>query len=166
MDKDHARLHSYGTIDELNSVLGVARSHRLNAGLDEMVARVQMALFYVGADLATPLNADVQSIVRVDKPMVRQLEIEIDALDEELPVLKNFIVPGGTPGAATLNFARTVCRRAERWISTLGKETELNPQVQQYVNRLSDWLFVMARVENARAGVGDVLWESPRSQSN
>lgn len=164
VDKDHLRLHSYGTIDELNSILGMARAHGLGGELDEKVARIQMDLFHVGADLATPLDAEAKWIVRVDAAMITQLETEIDALENELPALKNFIVPGGTSGAATLHFARTVCRRAERWITSLGHETELNPLVRQYVNRLSDWLFVVARAANARAGVGDVLWHSPRTQ--
>jgi cob(I)alamin adenosyltransferase len=162
VDKDHLRLHAYGTIDELNSVLGMARSQPIDATLSEMLATVQMALFHVGADLATPLDADAQWVVRVDEAMITRLEQEIDTLDAELPELKNFIVPGGTGAAATLHFARTVCRRAERWITALAKETALNPLVQRYVNRLSDWLFVMARAANARAGVDDIPWQSPR----
>lgn len=163
VDKDHLRLHSYGTIDELNSILGMARAQGLDAALDEQVARIQMELFHVGADLATPLDADAKWVVRVDDAMTTQLEQEIDSLEGELTPLKNFIVPGGTIAAATLHFARTVCRRAERWTASLAKETELNPALKQYLNRLSDWLFVVARAANARTGQGDVLWHSPRS---
>lgn len=159
VDKDHLRLHAYGTIDELNSILGMARAQRLDSALDEKIRRVQTELFQIGADLATPLETEAKWIVRVDEAGIGNLEQEIDDLDATLPPLKNFIIPGGTQAAATLHVARTVCRRAERWIVALKKETEINPLVLQYINRLSDWLFVMARAANARDGVGDVLWE-------
>lgn len=162
VDKDHLRLHAYGTIDELNSVLGMARATVMDGALQPMLGRIQAELFHVGADLATPLDADAKWIVRVDAAMITRLEQEIDDFETELEPLKNFILPGGTPAAAHLHFARTVCRRAERWIVALHKEADLNPLVQQYTNRLSDWLFVIARVANARAGVPDVPWESPR----
>lgn len=161
VDKDHLRLHAYGTIDELNSVLGMARAAQLDAALDTVMGRVQAELFHVGADLATPLDAEAKWIVRVDEAMTSRLEQEIDAFETELEPLKTFILPGGMLAAAHLHLARTVCRRAERWIVALHKETDLNPLVQPYVNRLSDWLFVVARVANARAGVGDVPWEAP-----
>ena len=165
VSKNHDRLHAYGTIDELNSILGMARAHGMDDVLDEKVARIQAELFHVGADLATPLDADAKWIVRVDAAMITMLENEIDTLEETLSPLKNFILPAGTSGAATLHFGRTVCRRAERWIVALSQDTDLNPLVQQYVNRLSDWLFVVARAVNAKANVEDTVWQSPRDDS-
>lgn len=165
VDKDHLRLHAYGTVDELNSVLGLARALGLDSEIDALVGRVQMELFYVGADLATPLDAQATWIVRVDEAMVTALEADIDRLDEQIEPLKNFIVPGGTPGAATLHQARTVCRRAERWVVSLAKEEEIGSTVLHYLNRLSDWLFTTARAANAKAGVGDIAWHSPRQEN-
>lgn len=164
VSKDDARLHAYGTIDELNSILGMARAYGLDAALDQKIAQVQAELFEVGADLATPLEADAKWIVRVDEEMVQHLETEIDDFESELTPLKNFILPSGTPVAASLHFARTVCRRAERWIVSLSHIVEINPVVQHYVNRLSDWLFVAARIANHRANVEDVVWQSPRQK--
>jgi cob(I)alamin adenosyltransferase len=164
VSKDDARLHAYGTIDELNSILGMARAHGLDAELDQQLDHIQSLLFEVGADLATPLDADAKWIVRVDTAMVEQLESEIDVFESELAPLKNFILPNGTSAAATLHFARTVCRRAERWMVSLSRDVEINPVVRQYVNRLSDWLFVAARIANHRANVEDVIWQSPRQK--
>lgn len=160
--KDHLRLHTYGTVDELNSVIGLARAFGADNTLDNYLTKIQAELFHVGADLATPLDADAAWIVRVDAGMIERLEREIDEAENELEPLKNFILPGGTPTAATLHQARTVCRRAERWLVTLEKEEKVNPLVLQYLNRLSDWLFVMARIANKRAGVADVVWSAPR----
>ncbi|NDJ86504.1 MAG: cob(I)yrinic acid a,c-diamide adenosyltransferase [Chloroflexi bacterium] len=163
--KDDVRLHAYGTIDELNSILGMVRAGAIDPGLDHLLSRVQMELFHVGADLATPLEADAKWVARVDQAMIDQLETDINTLDEELSPLKNFIVPGGTPAAATLHFARTVARRAERWLVALSQQAEINAFLGPYVNRLTDWLFVLARAANARADVPDVPWTSPRSNS-
>ncbi|MBI5928495.1 MAG: cob(I)yrinic acid a,c-diamide adenosyltransferase [Chloroflexi bacterium] len=164
VSKDHLRLHAYGTVDELNTVLGLARALGLDRELDTLVGRIQMELFHVGADLATPMDAQATWLVRVDESMVTALEAEMDRLDEILEPLKNFIVPGGTAGAATLHQARTVCRRAERWVVSLHKEEPIGPFVLRYLNRLSDWLFVVARAANAKAGVGDIAWHSPRQE--
>ncbi|MCI0712455.1 MAG: cob(I)yrinic acid a,c-diamide adenosyltransferase [Chloroflexi bacterium] len=157
--KNHLRLHTYGTVDELNSVIGLARAFDIDDALNEMLERVQQELFHVGSDLATPLEADVEWVVRVKDEQVSRLEHEIDQLSEELEPLKNFILPGGTQAAATLHQARTVCRRAERWLAALNEEENINPTALQYINRLSDWLFVMARAANHRAGVDDVIWK-------
>jgi cob(I)alamin adenosyltransferase len=162
VSKNHLRLHTYGTVDELNSVLGLARALGLDSELDSKIGRIQSELFHVGADLATPLDAEAAWVVRVQTDMVQHLEAEIDKLEIELEPLKNFILPGGTPAAASLHQARTVCRRAERWLVALAEQTEINPAALQYLNRLSDWLFVMARAVNHRAGVSDVIWQTPR----
>jgi cob(I)alamin adenosyltransferase len=162
--KSATRLHAYGTIDELNSVLGVALAHGLAAEVAEKVSLVQRELFVVGADLATPLEAEAAWITRVTEDQITRLEREIDAMDEKLPTLKNFVLPGGTVGAANLHVARTVCRRSERWIVALSTKENINMSVLHYVNRLSDWLFTAARYENAIKGHDEPIWRSPREQ--
>jgi cob(I)alamin adenosyltransferase len=160
--KDTARLHAYGTIDELNSILGLAVAQGLSEEVAAKLNVVQNELFVVGADLATPLESETLTIMRVSEEQVTRLEREIDAMDDQLPPLKNFILPGGTAGAATLHVARTVCRRSERWVVALAGEENLNASILHYVNRLSDWLFVAARYENMRAGHEEAIWRSPR----
>ncbi|MFV9507348.1 MAG: cob(I)yrinic acid a,c-diamide adenosyltransferase [Oscillochloridaceae bacterium umkhey_bin13] len=158
--KDALRVQAYGTVDECNATLGVARAAGLEAGLDALLAQIQNQLFVVGADLATPDESP--HIPRIGAEEVAWLEATIDELEAELAPLRQFILPGGTPGAAQLHLARTVCRRAERWVVSLRQEETLNPQVLTYLNRLSDLLFVAARVANARANTPDVPWVSPR----
>jgi cob(I)alamin adenosyltransferase len=159
--KDDARLHAYGTIDELNSVIGLALAHGLTSELRDWLGVIQNELFVVGGDLATPLDAKADWITRLTEEPVTRLEREIDQMDEKLPPLKNFILPGGTTGAASLHVARTTCRRAERWIVTLSGQVEINASVLHYVNRLSDWLFTAARYENLLAGREDTIWTKP-----
>lgn len=160
VSKDSLRVHAYGTADECNAALGVARASGLDPALDELIGEIQAQLFVVGADLATP--GDSPHIPRVGEAEVRFLEETIDRLEGELEPLRQFILPGGTPGAAQLHLARTICRRAERWAVSLAQEEALNAQVLTYLNRLSDMLFVAARAANARAGRVDVPWVSPR----
>lgn len=160
--KDSVRLHAYGTIDELNSVLGLALAQGISAELAAKLNVIQNELFVVGGDLSTPLDAKAERIVRVEPSQATRLEREIDQMDERLPPLKNFILPGGTAGAATLHVARTVCRRAERWIVTLAHADKINEAVLQYVNRLSDWLFVAARYENMLASHEETIWQSAK----
>ncbi len=157
--KDSARIKAYGNVDELNAVLGIVRAAALPAGLDPLVERIQNELFVLGSDLATP--GDSARIPRIQESYIAQLEQEIDQFETELAPLKNFILPGGTMAAAQLHLARTICRRVERNIITLAGLEEITPFVLPYVNRLSDWLFVLARVANARAGVPDVTWHNP-----
>ncbi len=159
VSKDNARLHAYGTVDELNSILGVALAHAPHADITSPLMRIQAELFIMGADLATPLNAEADYIVRLDGTLTEQLEQEIDQFQRELPELKNFILPGGTPAAACLHQARTVCRRAERWVVSMDDD-DVNGEILVYLNRLSDWLFVAARVDNARAGINEPVWVS------
>jgi cob(I)alamin adenosyltransferase len=160
--KDALRVHAYGTIDECNAAIGVARASGMDAELDAMLAQIQDQLFVVGADLATP--GEASGIPRVGEAAVTFLETTIDDLEAELAPLKQFIHPGGQLAAAQLHLARTICRRAERWVVSLAREEPLNPHVLTYLNRLSDLLFVLARAANARAGVADVPWNSPRFQ--
>lgn len=162
--KDSARVQAYGTVDECNAAIGVARAalaaSPATAELDTLLARIQDQLFVVGADLATP--GEAANIPRIGPAEVATLEQTIDSLEAELAPLKQFILPGGAPGAAQLHLARTVCRRAERCVVALAREEPVGEQVGVYLNRLSDCLFVLARAANARAGVPDVPWNSPR----
>ncbi|PDW01578.1 cob(I)yrinic acid a,c-diamide adenosyltransferase [Candidatus Viridilinea mediisalina] len=158
--KDALRVHAYGTADECNAAVGLARAAGVDAELDALLAQVQNQLFVVGADLATP--GESSHIPRVTAEETRVLEEAIDTLEATLEPLKQFILPGGTVAAAQLHLARTVCRRAERWAVSLAQEEPLNNEVLGYLNRLSDFLFVAARVANARAGSPDVPWVSPR----
>lgn len=158
--KDSLRVQAYGSADECNAALGVARSLGLDPELDALLTEVQNQLFVVGADLATP--GENPNIPRVSEADVTFLEEWIDRLESELTPLRQFILPGGVPAAAYLHLARTVCRRAERWVVSLSRTEPINPQVLTYLNRLSDLLFVAARAANARAGAADIPWVSPR----
>lgn len=159
--KSSVRLHAYGTIDELNALIGVlitdvsdaAESH--GSQLLKGLTRIQHRLFRVGADLATPLSTDTK-VPRVEATHVQELEDVIPPIEGSLSPLQSFILPGGTRASALLHHARTVCRRAERWIAALGQEEEINPQVLIYVNRLGDYLYLVAREANRMAGVDDV----------
>ncbi|MGV3524556.1 MAG: cob(I)yrinic acid a,c-diamide adenosyltransferase [Candidatus Sericytochromatia bacterium] len=157
--KDALRIQSYGTVDECNAVLGLARASLTDPALDALLGKLQDQLFVVGSDLASDLS--VTQVPRIGREAVAALEASIDALESELAPLQQFILPGGTAAAAQLHLARTVCRRAERWVVSLQREEEINPEVVIYLNRLSDLLFVAARVANARAGVADVPWQKP-----
>ena len=159
--KDDLRISAYGSIDELNALLGVAATQIENKELIEIIRSIQNDLFTVGADLATPLDKGNKGFVipRVDNSFATKLEFLIDKFDSKLPELKNFILPGGTVGASQLHLARTVCRRAEREIVALSKTEEINSEIEIYVNRLSDLLFVLARFENFFNGIEDVPWK-------
>jgi cob(I)alamin adenosyltransferase len=160
--KDDVRVEAYGTVDELNALLGVAVSVSQDPDLARLLTHIQHDLFSLGADLATPESAGEKHgravVSRVDDGAATRLEHEIDRLESELAPLNRFILPGGSPLAAQLHLARTVCRRAERrCVRVLDSET-VNPNIVRYLNRLSDLLFVMARAANARAGVQDIPW--------
>lgn len=159
--KDDPRIEAYGTVDELNSTLGVALSSGLSDRLSAVVKRIQNELFHLGADLATPAGRR-ESLAgpRLAENHVEALEHLIDELNRNLGPLDNFILPGGSPGAGALHFARTVCRRAERRLVTLSAREPVSPVSLRYLNRLSDALFVMARFENQARGVADVYWQS------
>jgi len=156
--KHHLRIEAYGTVDETNAVLGLAASRCSDPELCAAIQCVQSELFSVGADLATPLDVKSAHIVRVDESFVQRLEAEIDAWEEALPELKNFILPGGSEAGASLHFARTICRRAERAVTALAEQKTINPATQRYLNRLSDWLFVLARTANHRSGIAETAW--------
>lgn len=162
--KDVPRVEAYGTLDELNACLGVARAALNEAAieLDPLLERLQSELFDLGAELATPpsrtddrLTARLQP---VEAPQVEALEALIDRYEALLPPLRAFILPGGTPAAAALHLARTVARRSERRIVSLDTREPVNPELLRYVNRISDLLFVLARTANRLGGVEDVPW--------
>jgi cob(I)alamin adenosyltransferase len=147
-----------GTIDELNTVLGLARAARLPDDVDRLLDRIQSRLFDLGAEVAR-LGAETDATCRIDAAGVRALEEAIDQFDAELPPLRNFILPGGTFAAAELHFARAVCRRAERRLVGLMREVPaLAAEILVYLNRLSDLLFVLARLVNVRAGRPETIW--------
>jgi cob(I)alamin adenosyltransferase len=155
--KHDLRIEAYGTVDELNAVLGVVRAARPSSRVDQILDHIQNELFSVGAELATPTTAG-SHFGRVEESEVARLEEMIDLCETDLAPLRNFILPGGTPAAAQLHLARTVCRRAERLVVALSESSAVSPQLVVYLNRLSDLLFVLARYENAHAGVADVKW--------
>lgn len=161
LSKSALRVRAYGDVDETNAVIGLVRLHLENRKIDDMLSRIQNDLFDLGADLATPLpkegEADSEYALRMVESQVTRLEKELDGLNEDLQPLKSFVLPGGHPPAAYLHQARTVCRRAERVCVALGEVDEVNPQAIQYLNRLSDFLFVAARWTNDQ-GEADVKW--------
>jgi cob(I)alamin adenosyltransferase len=159
--KDSLRIETYGTVDELSSEIGAAIALGLAPRLSETLLRVQNELFNVGSDLCILEEDKVKMPVPVvEARHVEALERLMDELSEELPYLDNFILPGGSSGTAQLHVARTVCRRAERLAVGLAREEPVGPFVVSYLNRLSDALFVMARYENLKRGIPDVLWDS------
>jgi cob(I)alamin adenosyltransferase len=159
--KDSARIESYGTVDELSSVLGTALACGLDPRLAAALGRIQNELFHLGSDLCVREEDKAHLKVPViEERHVRALEELLDELTAELGPLANFILPGGSPGAAHLHVARTVCRRAERHLVTLSRLEAIGTHVLPYVNRLSDALFVMARYENLKKAVPDILWDS------
>jgi cob(I)alamin adenosyltransferase len=158
--KDSARVEAYGTVDELNSQIGVALALGLCDRLATELPPIQNQLFDLGSDLATPASSQARHPVPTIQPRhIERLEALIDELNAVVGPLTNFLLPGGSVGAAQLHVARTVCRRAERQATTLVREETLGPTVLPYLNRLSDALFVMARYENHERGVSEPLWE-------
>ncbi len=159
--KDDPRVEAYGDVDELNAVIGLARATDPDPRIDEILVAVQRDLFAIGALLATPDPVKMREHLekaRIDDARIAQLEHTIDEGEAELLPLRAFILPGGTRKAATLHVARTVCRRAERRLVHLAHDVELPPLAAIYLNRLSDLLFVLARVATRRAGAGEVTW--------
>lgn len=160
--KDHLRVAAYGTVDELNASLGVAVLHLTDSAHVELVRSIQNDLFDVGADLCVP-DVDGQPALRVRAEQTERLEKAIDALNERLEPLRSFVLPGGSPAAAWCHLTRTICRRAERDVVSLMHGEKVNPHVVIYLNRLSDLLFVLARICNSD-GKADVLWVPAKHQ--
>lgn len=159
--KDAIRVQAYGEVDELNSSIGVALASGLNPRLKKVLTNIQNELFVLGADLAFPREPEDQSnIPTIGERHVTILEELIDEMVSEVGPLENFILPGGTVGAAYLHYSRTICRRAERSLVRLAREEPVNKITLKYLNRLSDALFVMARFENWDKGNEESLWDS------
>ena len=154
--KDDARVEAYGTVDELNSALGIVLAHELPEPVRSVLTRVQHELFDLGSELCVP------GYVAMDDAMVTQLEMDLDGFNAELPALEEFILPAGGVAASHCHLARTICRRAERRVCTLARGSQVNAPVGRYLNRLSDLLFVIARVLARAGGAGEVYWRSPR----
>ena len=162
VSKDSLRVEAYGSVDELSASLGTAACS-LEEDLRAFVVNLQHQLFNLGSELATvPERLEKLASPLIDDADVARLEQKIDALEAELAPLRNFIIASGSDGAARLHVARTVCRRAERRVTTLAQTESCRPVVGQYLNRLSDLLFVMARTANKTAGVADIPWKQDK----
>jgi cob(I)alamin adenosyltransferase len=165
--KDDVRIHAYGTTDELNCIVGIVRMELgrgawTDAGRDDLnrqLEQIQNDLFNLGSDLATRSEDRWEGMRLLNAADVERLENQIDAMNDDLPPLEEFILPGGGPSSAFLHQARTVCRRSERLAITLAGVEDINPQTVKYLNRLSDWLFVAGRWASAQAGESEVLWD-------
>lgn len=161
VSKDHPRVRAYGTVDELNSFIGVAVATGLDERLSGPLLSIQNELFHLGADLSfVEEDKEKYPLPQIEPRHIDRLEQLIDDLNQVTGPLKNFILPGGSPGAAALHAARTICRRAERDVYRLSRDEAVGKFVHAYLNRLSDLLFVMARFENLSKGVPEPLWNS------
>jgi cob(I)alamin adenosyltransferase len=157
--KDALRIEAYGTVDELNSMLGIVRADIQDAEIDRILSEIQRQLFELGADLATPRSIEKKMVKRIETRDVQQVEKVIDAIHPVLKPLRSFVLPGGSPLAARLHFARTICRRAERAVVRLSRNEDIGETVTVYLNRLSDLLFVLSRYANQKSRVAEVKWK-------
>ena len=160
LGKDAPQFEAIGTVDELNAYIGYAQTLIDDPDLIGLLSHVQNHLFAVGADLATPATHSKASEMRISGDFTTEMETAIDTLSEELPPLRNFILPGGCAAGAILHIARVVCRRSERCVVRLTREAAVNPEILRSLNRLSDLLFVLARTVNFRANTSEPIWES------
>ena len=157
ISKSHPRIISYGTVDEANAALGVVLSNSIDEDIKKILIEIQNDLFLVGADLSNPNLNDLKN--RVSLNSVEKLESYIDQFEEELPLLTNFILPGGNAAAAQIHYTRTIIRRAETLVVQLSEKDEINSNCIRYLNRLSDLFFVLGRVVNKRTKVSDTVWK-------
>ena len=162
LDKDHLRIEAYGTVDELNSCLGLVRDNNVVMQQQALLASIQSYLFIIGSHLAFD-PASAFPIPELDPEAVSNLEKAIDHMQDGLPVLKQFILPGGHPLVSSCHLARTICRRAERRVVSLSKDVEVDSEILVFLNRLSDYLFVLARATGKELNVTERLWE-PRNK--
>ncbi|HEY4540382.1 MAG TPA: cob(I)yrinic acid a,c-diamide adenosyltransferase [Faecalibacter sp.] len=164
VNKDHIRIESYGTVDELNSYIGLIRSYPLDSIIYDQLITIQKDLFNIGAELATPsdkvmlANGQPRLKVMIDESAIEMMENWIDAIDAELEVMTHFILPGGNQASSHAHVARCICRRAERLIVALGHEETVRPEIAKYVNRLSDYLFTIARKIAKDNAHEDIKW--------
>jgi len=156
VSKSNSRISAYGTVDEINSILGIVLSNKLDDDISKLLTKVQNDLFSIGADLSNP---DMSTPQRVNEEMVSMLENQIDKMEKELAPITKFILPGGDKIASFIHNTRSVTRRAETMVVSLSKNEPINQICIKYLNRLSDLLFVVARVINKRKGINDVFWE-------
>jgi cob(I)alamin adenosyltransferase len=159
VSKDSPRVWAVGTVDELNSAIGLARALRADPDLDVRLREIQNDLFNLGAELATPADKFKRGMPCIEPTHVATLEELVEELNKQLGPLKEFILPGGSPTGAQLHAARTICRRAERFCVRLGKEEKIGEWVVPYLNRLGDALFMLARWSNQKAGVKETYWK-------
>ena len=162
VSKDSTRIESYGSVDELNSFIGLAITEVKDEEVKNLLSKIQNELFIIGSNLAAPnLKKDKKNIIpKISEDFFKEAENAIDHFEEKLEPLKNFILPGGSKGAALLNVCRTVCRRAERRVVALNNTVKIDEKIIIFLNRLSDLLFVLARNENQISGNKDVIWKS------
>lgn len=167
VSKDDDRIEAYGTVDELNAALGIARAAGLDDDIDGQLSQIQSELFSIGAELATP-DPDVHGVRIIAMRHVRTLEQAIDRHEDSLEPLRHFILPAGSMAAAQLHLARSICRRAERRVVTLVRrhEASVSEELLIYLNRLGDLLFVLSRVANARAKVEEIQWVKPELEES
>jgi cob(I)alamin adenosyltransferase len=161
VSKNSERIEAYGTIDELNSFIGLAVEEVKSPETKAILQNIQNELFTLGSDLATPLNESNEKykIPRVPKSFYEEAEKQIDKFEEQLEPLQNFILPGGSKASALLNICRTICRRAERRVVTLKASNDIGENIIIFLNRLSDLFFVLARYENMISGIPDIIWK-------
>ncbi len=157
VQKHSLRIDAYGTVDELNSLIGICRSIWPPVEIENYFEELQELLFVLGSDLATKLDSSKKTF-RISEEDTHQIERHIDKIDKELPQLKNFILPGGCALASYLHFARTIARKSERLIIFLSTQEEINPHIIPFINRLSDFLFVLARYSNKLEGKEEIKW--------
>ncbi|MCG9127443.1 cob(I)yrinic acid a,c-diamide adenosyltransferase [Candidatus Poribacteria bacterium] len=160
ISKDTLQIEAIGTVDELNAFIGFANTLIEESDISDILERVQNHLFSLGADLATPDSHTKSHTIRITGDFTEEMERLIDSLSEELPPLTNFILPGGSNAGGLIHLARTVCRRSERCVVRLSKELDINPEIIICLNRLSDLLFVVARVVNNRSNSSEPIWKT------
>ena len=160
ISKSAAQIEALGTVDELNAFIGYAHTLTDDTDVCEWLGRIQNHLFSLGADLATPTSHTKSSEMRISSDFTEEMERAIDTLSEALPPLTNFILPGGSTAGSVLHVARAVCRRCERCVVRLTQETDVNPEIVRCLNRLSDLLFILARVVNHRSQTSEPIWEA------
>jgi cob(I)alamin adenosyltransferase len=158
--KDTLRIEAYGTVDELNSMIGIVLADMPPPEVTRILTEVQATLFVLGADLATPRSVAAGRVRRIGQRDVRTLEKHIDRVETQLTTLRTFILPGGSPAGAQLHLARTICRRAERIVVRVSRSEDIGEKITTFLNRLSDLLFVLARLTNRAAVIPEIRWQS------
>ncbi len=160
VSKAHVRIHAYGTVDELNAHLGMLGDFNTNSNRQKFIREIQALLFTIGSNLAADPDKNTMSLPQITAPHIEQLEQAMDQMDSELPELKSFVLPGGHPQLSHCHIARCVCRRAERMVIELDQLSPVDPLIIKFLNRLSDYLFVLSRKMALELGVEEIPWKS------